>query len=183
MRFIEGLFMHAVERQPRIVALEKPIRVLGMEKSIHLKAIYRDLPELGGRFDAFRKAHPTPYKKDPWGYAVISMDYDETTQVMTILLGDVVTRIENPPPELTPFEIPPGTYAVFRIRPKNRLGWPVALAVTKRFIYTEWLPKSGYQSAGRVNDFEYHDSRSERKKDPEIELFVSIAPLTRNSPR
>lgn len=175
MNFIEGLFMHEVDRQPRIVELDRPIQVLGMGRQISLRTIYRDLPEVGKRFDIFRKAHPTPNRKDPWGYVVVSMDYNEATQQMNILLGDVVTKIENPPPELTPFEIPPGTFAVFRIRPKNRPGWPVALAAAKRFIYTEWLPNSGYTSAGKVNDFEYHDARSERKKDPEIELYVSVA--------
>jgi len=44
----------------------------------------------------------------------------------------------------------------------------------KRYAYTVWLPDSGYEPAGTIDDFEYHDERSTRRKDPEIDLYVAI---------
>src|SRR5512134_3487489 len=61
-------------------------------------------------------------------------------------------------------------YAVFPIRPKNRFGWPVAIASSKRHIYATWLPNSIYTQAGMINDFEYHDERSTPKSNPEFDL-------------
>jgi predicted transcriptional regulator YdeE len=43
----------------------------------------------------------------------------------------------------------------------------------KKYIYTEWLPNSGYEPSDQVGDFEFHDDRSLGKK-PEIQLFVAL---------
>jgi AraC family transcriptional regulator len=90
------------------------------------------------------------------------------------MMGDVVTSFEQVPDGLTEFEIPVGTYAVFPVRPKNRFGWAIAIANTKRYAYGVWLPGSGYEPAGTIDDFEYHDERSTRKRDPEIDLYVAV---------
>ena len=34
-----------------------------------------------------------------------------------------------------------------------------------------------YELAGTIDDFEYHDVRSTRKQDPEIDLYVAISLL------
>jgi predicted transcriptional regulator YdeE len=86
----------------------------------------------------------------------------------------VVTSLKDVPQGLRTFEIPAIKYAVFPIKPKNRFGWPFAIAEAKRYAYTIWLPKSGYQVAGVIDDFEYHDERSTRKKDPMADLYVAI---------
>ena len=36
------------------------------------------------------------------------------------------------------------------------------------------MPKSGYEPAGVIDDFEYHDERGTRKRNPEIDLYVAI---------
>jgi len=43
----------------------------------------------------------------------------------------------------------------------------------KRYIYTVWLPKSGYESAGILDDFELHDERS-LGRHPELQLYVAV---------
>ena len=43
----------------------------------------------------------------------------------------------------------------------------------KRYIYTEWLPKSGYEISDIIGDFELHDDRS-LGKHPEINLYVAL---------
>jgi AraC family transcriptional regulator len=78
------------------------------------------------------------------------------------------------PEGMTAFEIPALTYAVFPVRPRNKAGWGMAIANAKGYAYTAWLPKSGYEPAGVIDDFEYHDERSTRERSPEIDLYVAI---------
>jgi predicted transcriptional regulator YdeE len=72
------------------------------------------------------------------------------------------------------FTIPAITYAAFPVRTGSRLGWAFVIPDVKRYAYTVWLPDSGYEAAGVIDDFEYHDERSTRKRDPEIDLCVAI---------
>jgi predicted transcriptional regulator YdeE len=74
------------------------------------------------------------------------------------------------------FEIPAIKYAIFPVRPRNRFGWGLAIANAKGYAYTVWLPASGYEPAGVIDDFEYHDERSTRKQNPEIDLYVAVKP-------
>jgi predicted transcriptional regulator YdeE len=46
--------------------------------------------------------------------------------------------------------------------------------MTKKYIFTEWLPNSRYLADDRiVGDFEYHDERSLSKR-PSIDLYVPV---------
>ena len=107
-------------------------------------------------------------------FAAISKDFDEDAQTFHYIIGDVVTSFEEIPVGLMAFEIPALKYAIFPIRPKNRFGWAVGIVSTKKHIYSEWLPNSEYEPAGIIDDFEYHDDRSVRKNNPEIDLYVAI---------
>jgi len=173
-RFLRGLFTHEVEVQPRIVELEHPIRILGLAVDTNSRRVARDVARLGGQFEKTKKEIGIPNRKEPWGFAAVSKDYDEAQGTFWYMMGDVVTSLEEVPGGLIPFEIPPGTYAVFPVRPKNRWGWAVAITSVKRYAYTAWLPGSGYEPAGTIDDFEYHDERSIRKDNPEIDLYVAI---------
>lgn len=175
MNVFERFFTHDLtEISPRIVDLEQPIHILGMAVDTNLKTVYRDIPALGKQFAKFKQAHEIPNKKLPWGFAAVSKGFDEAKGTFTYFMGDRVTALDQVPDGLQAFEIPAGKYAVFPIRPKNRLGWPVAIASAKRHIYTAWLPNSSYTQAGTIDDFEYHDERSTRKGNPEIDLYVAI---------
>jgi AraC family transcriptional regulator len=74
------------------------------------------------------------------------------------------------------FEIPAITYAIFPVRPRNRLAWGMAIANAKGYAYTAWMPTSGYEPAGVIDDFEYHDERSRDPRRPAIDLYVAIKP-------
>ncbi|MBN2117148.1 MAG: GyrI-like domain-containing protein [Anaerolineales bacterium] len=171
----ERFFAHDITSiEPRIVDLEQPIQILGMAVDTNPKTVYRDIPALGKRFANFKKMQEIPNKRLPWGFAAVSKGFDEEKGTFTYFMGDRVTTLEQIPDGLKAFEIPAAKYAVFPIRPKNRFGWPVAIASAKRHIYTAWLPNSNYTPAGMIDDFEYHDERSLRKSNPEIDLYVSI---------
>ena len=48
-------------------------------------------------------------------------------------------------------------------------------ATTKtKNTYTEWLPTSNYDHASIIDDFEFYDGKSTKKKNPEIDLYVAI---------
>jgi predicted transcriptional regulator YdeE len=167
---------------PRIVELEKPIMIVGMSVETTLKKIYRDVPALGLQFKELKRAHPIPNKKEPWAFAAVSRGYDPTTGAMTYMMGDVVTSIGAIPEGMQAFEIPAIQYAVFPVRPKNPAGWGLAIANAKGYAYTSWMPRSGYEPAGIIDDFEYHDERAERKRNPEIDLYVAIKPKSTPKP-
>jgi predicted transcriptional regulator YdeE len=172
---LTGFFAHSIEgTQPRIVELDQPITILGMLTETDTKRVYRAVSLLGKRFERYKRENEIPNTVHPWAFAAVSKDFDEKTGTFTYIMGDVVTRVNETPPGLTAFEITVGTYAVFPVRPKNRFGWGLAIANVKRYAYTIWLPNSGYELAGTIDDFEYHDGRSTRKNDPEIDLYVAI---------
>jgi predicted transcriptional regulator YdeE len=160
--------------EPRIVQLEQPITIIGMSMDTTLKSIYRDVPALARQFEELKRAHPIPNKKEPWAFAAVSKDFDPAAGTQTYIMGDVVTSTEGMLDGLISFEIPALTYAIFPVRPKNRFGWGPAIANTKGYAYTVWMPKSAYQPAGVIDDFEYHDERSTPKRSPEIDLYVAI---------
>ena len=168
------LFAESLEGyEPRIVVLDAPILIVGVAVSTSLRSVYRDAPALGKRYQEFKRKNAIPNKKEPWAFAAVTWGHDPASGTMTYMMGDVVTSLKDVPQGLRAFEIPAIKYAVFPIRPKNRFGWPFAIAEAKRYAYTKWLPKSGYQIAGVIDDFEYHDERSARRKDPEVELYVA----------
>jgi predicted transcriptional regulator YdeE len=169
------LFIHDLEGyQPKIVDLAEPITIVGMSVDTTLKRIYRDVPALGRQFKELKEAHPIPNKKDPWAFAAVSRGYDAATGSMSYMMGEVVTKAEAVPEGMRAFEIPAIKYAVFPVRPKSAFGWGLAIANAKGYAYTRWLPASGYEPAGVIDDFEYHDERSTRKRNPEIDLYVAI---------
>ncbi len=169
------LFAESLEGyEPRIVELDKPILIVGMSVVTNLRSIYHDVPALGTRFRDFKRKQAIPNKKEPWAFAAVTWGHDPKSGTMTYMMGDVVTSLADVPQGLQTFEIPAIKYAIFSIRPKNRFGWPFAIADTKRYAYTVWLPKSGFEPAGVIDDFEYHDERATRRTAPEVDLYVAI---------
>jgi len=169
------LLAHDVEGvQPRIVHLEHPIKIIGMAIDTDMRRIYQDVPSVGRRFREYKRTHEIPNQAQPWAFAAVSTGFDKETGAFSYFIGDVVTSLDEIPVGLMSFEIPAIQYAVFPVRPKNQFGWGIAIASTKRYAYNVWLPNSGYEPAGEIDDFEYHDERSVRKSNPEIDLYVAI---------
>jgi predicted transcriptional regulator YdeE len=173
-RLLVGFFAHRIDGvEPRIVELADPIHIVGMSMQTNITRIYSDLPALGRRYREHKQRHPIPNPREPWAFAAVSKDFDPETGAMTYIMGDVVSEMSETE-GLVAFDIPAITYAVFPVRPKSRFGWAFAIPDAKRYAYNVWLPNSRYEPAGAIDDFEYHDERSTRKKNPEIDLYVAI---------
>ena len=173
-RLLVGYFVHRIDGvEPRIVELAEPIYIVGMSMQTNITRIYSDLPALGRRYREHKKLHPISHPREPWAFAAVSKNFDPETGAMTYIMGDVVTEAGDTE-GLVGFVIPAITYAVFPVRPKNQMGWAFAIPDAKRYAYNVWLPNSRYQAARVIDDFEYHDERSARKRNPEIDLYVAV---------
>ena len=159
--------------EPKIVKLDQPIYVIGLEINTDNKAIYQDVAKVANQFNEIKKSNPIPNLKEPWAAINISKDYNPEKGTFTYVVGDVVDRIDTVPPGLKPYEIPPLNYAVFPIRAKSKIAWGITFGRMKRFIYSQWLPNSKYYPSDSFGEFELHDERS-LGKHPEINLHVAI---------
>ena len=159
--------------EPNIIKLDQTIHVIGLEINTDDKAIYQDVSKVAVQFNEIKKVYPIPNLKEPWASINISKDYNPEKGTFTYVVGDVVNVVDTIPPGLKSYEIPPLTYAVFPIRPKSNIAWGITMGRMKKFIYTEWLPNSGYSPSGTFGEFELHDERS-LGKHPEINLYVAI---------
>lgn len=157
--------------EPRIVTLKEPIKMIGVSMRTGMKTIYRDAGTLGREYQKIKDLIKN--KKEPWGFVAIGKDF-KGTDSWEYLMGDVVIDFSFVPPGLKSFEIPVMTCAVFTIRPKSRFAWGVAIGLTKKYIFTEWLPRSRFEAENSIlGDFEYHDARSLGRR-PQIDLYIAI---------
>jgi predicted transcriptional regulator YdeE len=159
--------------EPHIVKLNEPIKLIGVEINTTDKDIYKDVGQVASEFNRIKKNCPVPYLKQPWESVNISKDYNVEAKTFKYIVGDVVTQVDSIPEGLCYYEIPAITYAVFPIRPKSRIAWGITMGRMKKYIYTQWLPKSGHRPSEIIGDFELHDEKS-LKKNPEISLYVAL---------
>lgn len=167
---------------PTIVDLEATILAVGLEVRTRLRHVYRDVPAPGRAFSRARSEWPVSHPREPWVSVAVSRGHDVESSSFTYFFGEVVTKIGPRPDGWLSLVIPVGTYAVFPIRPRHKAGWPLARAAAKQHIDRRWLPASDYLPTGGIDDLEYHDERSLRRRDPEIDLFVASRPRGRGWP-
>jgi AraC family transcriptional regulator len=158
----------------RIVELKKTIKIVGLSIQTDSKNVYKQVPELGQRFHKLKNEKGIPHPIKPWGFAAVSKDFDKDAGTWNYIIGDMVSSFEGVPEDFETFEIPAIKYTVFTIRPKNQYLWGYTISQTKKFVYKKWLPQNGYEPAGIIDDFEYHDERSFQPKGAEIDLYVAI---------
>jgi predicted transcriptional regulator YdeE len=159
------------DMEPEIVTLRESIKFVGLSVKTDDKKIYKDAAKLGKDYSQFKKTHKMPNLKDPWAFVAYSRDFDEKTRSWEYIMGDVVTSLDFVPEGLKGYEIEPGKYAIFTIKPKFGFLWGLEIGRMKKYVFTEWVPKSKYTATG--SDFEYHDERS-TGKNPSIDLYVAI---------
>ena len=160
--------------EPEIVNLDEPIHFIGLSIKTSDRSIRKDILKSGRRFNELKRRNAIPYAERPRVFIAVTKDYDPKTGEMEYCMGDVVTQIsEKIPDGLYHYQVPAGTYAVFTVRPKARFLWGYTMGRMKRYIYDEWLPRSTYENARTIDDFEYHDERSVSRH-PEIDLYVAI---------
>jgi AraC family transcriptional regulator len=161
------------KKEPQIIKLDEPIKLIGIEINTNDRDVYRDVGTVASEFKELKKSSPIPYLKQPWSSINISKDYNVETKTFKYIMGDVVTQVDTIPNRFHYYEVPALTYAIFQIKPKSKIAWGITMGRMKKYIYTEWLPKSGYSASEIIGDFELHDDRS-LGKNPEIQLYVAL---------
>jgi len=156
---------------PKIETLETPITALGLMIRTDMNHVFKDITRVLRAISTLKAKGNFPGQKQPWEYVSLSTNFDEK-QAWDYYTGFVVDDTERSSDELIPFEIPNGTYAVFPIRPKSKLLLSAAIVKTKRYVYQQWLPASGYDFAGY--EFEFNDELMHAENPNYIVLYVAI---------
>ncbi len=166
-----------MEKEPKIITLQNPIKFVGLSIKTNVKNIYKDAAKLGKEYTQFKKMHKITNLKEPWAFIAYSKDFNEETKSWEYIMGDVVSNFDSIPEGLSGYEISAASYAVFPIKAKFKFLWGIEIAKMKKYIFSDWLPNSKYKSRGC--DFEYHDERSTGKH-PSIDLYVAIEERNKN---
>ncbi|MBC8384019.1 MAG: GyrI-like domain-containing protein [Candidatus Cloacimonetes bacterium] len=148
---------------PKYVTLDD-MTLIGIEKRIDnpmtIPQVWR---ELSNREDEIiNLANPEEF----WSAAY---DYDQKTgfSEFSIIVGREVNSTDEIPEGMTYRNIPGRKYAVFSHRgPLDNLG------ETYNAIYTEWLPKSGYEH-DMSDELEFYDNRF-KYGEPDSEMFIYV---------
>ena len=157
--------------EPRIVTVNKEMDCLGLKTRTTVKTVYQDLPKLYDRYmDAFRKNLITNVKR-PWEYISLSQNYDKDFS-WDYYTGHVITKYGEIYGDLVKFSVPKGDYAVFEVRCKREMFFGIKVGMIKKYIYTKWLPGSGYEFAGY--EYEYSNEDMKKKGSHNVDLFVGI---------
>lgn len=156
---------------PKIVTVPEPIQAAGLQMRTGIKSVYRDVAAILKNYMDLKSRHGMPSLKEPWEYVSLSRNFDGI-RTWDYLTGHVVTSDEGLPDVFIRFDVPAGDYAVFPVRPGHKFLLGPAIGNIKRYIYTQWLPSSGYEFAGY--EFEYNDESLFRESPNFVDLYVAV---------
>jgi predicted transcriptional regulator YdeE len=169
-----------------IVTMDKAIYALGTGLDSSDARIGKDAAALGARFEAIRRKGLVAALR-PRLFVAATTDYDLGSRAYHYAMGDAVSCFDGAPSALERITIPPGTYAAFVVRPRLGFLWGPAIGEAYAMIYGSWLPRSGWRHDPRADErgrrlehFEYHDERSSRGRQSEMEIRVPVAPKAKS---
>ncbi|MDR2479502.1 MAG: GyrI-like domain-containing protein [Treponema sp.] len=70
--------------------------------------------------------------------------------------------------------IPEALYAVFSSPPANGSNFVSSIQGTWRYIFSEWLPTSGYAFADNGVDFEFYDDRCMTETEKVCDMYIPV---------
>jgi predicted transcriptional regulator YdeE len=168
--------------EPVIATMERPLHALGAGLGTSDERITKDAVALGARFAELRRQKPFEALR-PRLFVATTSGYSRETGVYRYAMGDVVASLEGAPDGLERITVPAGTYAAFAVRPLLGFLWGPAIGKAYAYIYGSWLPASSWRHDPRavpggeaIDHFEDHDERASRKRRPEMEIRVPVAP-------
>ena len=157
--------------EPKVVTLNVPYKAIGLSVKTSMKSVFTDLPKLYKKYMSLKDKFGIPDQKVPWEYVSLSKNFDED-KTWDYFTGHVVKNTDSMPEMFISFEIPTCTYAVFPVRPRNKLMLGFTIGKMKRIIYNNWLPKSKYEFLGY--EFEYNNEKMFKESPYYIDLYVAV---------
>lgn len=161
--------------EPKIIEITGQPIAAGLVMHTTHKTFVRDMPGLFKRYMDLKEAGKINHLKSPWEYISLSKDFSEDGS-WDYYTGYVVTNSGDQIPDLVEFSPPSGLYAVFPIRCRSKLLFPLKVGKTKREIYTQWLPASVYEFSGF--EYEYSNEAMAESSFYDIDLYVGIKKKT-----
>jgi len=104
------------------------------------------------------KLHQEPFIKFHAEYGALFLKENEEGKTVYLIGVEVKSRI-NIPFEYDIYTIPEALFAVFSTPPANEDNFSSILKDTWQFIFSEWLPNSGYEFDSNGIAFELYDER------------------------
>ena len=157
--------------QPRISIVNKEINCLGLMIHTNIKTVYKDLPKVYDRYMNLFNKNLISNIKRPWEYISLIQNYD-TNMTWDYYTGHVITKYEDIYEDIVKFKVPEGEYAVFEVRCKKQIFFGIKIAKIKKYIYTNWLPKSEYEFSGY--EFEYNNEEMKKKSPYDVDMYIGI---------
>lgn len=156
---------------PDFVEIDHEIIAAGLSIRTTFKTVFKDLPAVYNRYMDIKRKNPIQNLKSPWEYVSLSKNFD-ADKSWDYFTGHVITGSDGQNKGLVQFSVPPGLYAVFHIKCKTKLLLGFKMGSSKRYIYDQWLPKSGYDFAGY--EYEYNNEEMWKESPYNIDLYVGI---------
>jgi AraC family transcriptional regulator len=130
---------------------------------------YFEIPQFWQKVLQQRQIDNIPNKKHPSTVLGICMDFESDGR-FSYIAGTEVINTETIPAGMVCKTIPAASYAVFTARGKV----PDSIQNTFKYVYDEWLPKSGYRRAESA-EFELYDERwQDGGAKAEVDIYIPI---------
>ena len=163
--------------EPKIIAREK-FSVIGYElrTSVIDGVNFKEIPEF---WDYYRKnnlAQTIPGKKDETVELGICCNFNAVTKQFSYIIGFETDSIQSAPDHMILKTLPASTYAVFTTPKVKADQFPTSIQETTKYIYSTWLPQSGYEYNDDASDIEVYDSHScpQNHEYVRMEIYIPV---------
>jgi len=171
-------FIPSCSIEPKIIARRAAFKLAGYSlktNSVDWEKV-KPIPEFwkecrtDGRLE---KLHSESFLKYHAEYGACFPDYCENGDFL-YFVGVEVKERHNIPAGYDVYTIPKAVFAVFTTLPGDEENLPTAGKDTWQYIFSEWLPNSGYEIDSRGFAFELYDERSMGNTENVFDIYLPI---------
>jgi AraC family transcriptional regulator len=119
------------------------------------------------------KLHSEPFVKYHAELGVCFPEYCKDGDFLYVIGVEVKER-HNIPADYDVYTIPEAVFAVFTTLPSGEENLPTAAYDTWQYIFSEWLPNSGYEVDNNGFAFELYDERSMGNTEKVLDIYLPI---------
>jgi len=135
-------------------------------KSIHTKPMTPEIPALWNQYGPSMGTLPHLAEPDV-SYGVMA-HFDQTIGELDYLAGEAVTQTDDLPADLTRWEVPTNTYAVFETT-------LTTINQTFAYIYETWLPTASYQQLDAPYFERYDETFNPHDPNAKLAIYIPVA--------
>jgi AraC family transcriptional regulator len=162
--------------EPAIV-MKEPFTVIGYElrTTTNEGKKFREIPEFWRMYHEEGRGELIPGKKHPAAVLGICCDPDEKTNTFSYIIGFETEGVDSVPDSMVLKTVPASKYAVFTTPEATPAEFVRTIQETTGYIYSEWLPGSGFACNREGCDIEVYDERcGEDKKSKQMDICIPV---------